>query len=215
MQNHSFFGHYSLAGELFLHSREVGRVGVGEICNTARNTGFVMNAIPHNLIIQSSRHTPSNCEYQFPIKGLFQKLEHLSSFRSIGKVRDSCSPTKMDPISLARLDFVGDCNGSFGMSWACRAIIFMDRHGSFWLVASHMPKNGGANRTLGPFFLPNQSNEAIFVVLMRAAKHEYIIIIFLSILLLNILDDILLQTDHTLLFLHFALPKGELDGRKV
>lgn len=50
---------------------------------------------------------------------------------------------------------------------------------------------------------------------MRAAKHEYIILIFLSILLLNILDDILLQTYHTLLFLHLALPKGKLNSRKV
>lgn len=101
------------------------------------------------------------------------------------------------------------------MSWACGVIIFLDRHGSFWLVTSHMPENSGANRTLSPFFLPNHRNEAIFVVLMRAAKHEYIILIFLSILLLNILDDILFQTYHTLLFLHLTLPKGKLNSRKV
>lgn len=78
-----------------------------------------------------------------------------------------------------------------------------------------MSENGGANWTLGPLLLSNQSNEAIFVILMRAAKHEDVIVVFHRSLLLNILDDILLQTDHAFLILHFAFSEGELDGWEV
>lgn len=101
------------------------------------------------------------------------------------------------------------------MAWACRIIIFLNCHGSFGLITSHMSKNGGANWTFGPFLFPNHGNEAVFVILMRAAKHEDVIIVFHSILLLNILDDILLKTDHTLLILHFALSKRELNGGEI
>lgn len=174
-----------------------------------------MNSIPYYLVVQSSGHTPSNCKYQFSIEGLFQKLKHLPSLRSAGKVRNSCCPMKLYSTSLAWSDFIGDYNGSFGMAWACRIIIFLNSHGSIWLISGHMPKNSGANWTLGPFFFSNHGNEAIFVIFMRATKHEDVIIVFHGILLLNIFNDIFLQTDHTLLILHFALSKRELYGGEI
>lgn len=68
------FGHNPFGSQLLFHSLQVGGVRVAERSGSSVESCFVVNPIPHNLVVQSCGHTPTDCESQFSIEAFFKQL---------------------------------------------------------------------------------------------------------------------------------------------
>lgn len=110
---------------------------------------------------------------------------------------------------------VVDHYGACGIAVALQVFVNVVSHLPVRLISSHMTKDGGADGAFGPLLLPDHGQQTGFVVLMRAAEHEDVLIVLSRELQFYVFDLKLFQADHALLFFHFGLGQFELNGGVV
>ncbi len=175
----------------------------------------MVNAVPNNLVIQPCRDTPPHCKDQFAIESFFQQFEDLPPLSSVRQIGGSARTRVAFAISLSGIKLVADNNGARRVAITLQVLVDSVGHVAWRLVAHHVTEDSGADGTFGPVVLADELEQANLVVLVRAAQHEYIVVVLLGDFMFQRLDHELLETDHALLVLHFALGQLELESGEV
>lgn len=179
---------------------------------------LMVNPIPNCLIVQPRSDTTSNRKYQLTVECLPQKFKDFSAFLIVRQIRCSWSPSKIHPISFARVHVIIYDNGAFSVSRKSHCVIHSHIHLSFWLISRHCPENSRTDWALGPVFLSNEIFKTADVEFMRTCKHIDIILIFLVQFIEEVFFVFYLkfaEANRTLFLLHFAIGQIELKRGKV
>ncbi len=114
----------------------------------------MVDSIPYNLVISACCHTPTDGEYKFPLKCLFEQSQHLISLFVIRQVCNSVCAWEINITSFPSMHTIIDSDSStLRIPIAVHVCICVMSHGPMRLIPYHFAINCGAYRALYPILI--------------------------------------------------------------